>query len=268
MNIFETIREDKDTRAGINKNLADAAVAEAREKIKDQILFLKENSKDLNIRHHLKEVNKDNKDDFLKNLSNKDVIDFNEVILKGNWQEYLEKNKTEKLTKYEKEKVADQNLITPEKDMARRDPAEELKLSFRAMINHYARNLEIEGYEKKKETERQLLRKEFMLKLEELEKSQPHIAAEIKGIDPDIFRKPDYQVVLNLSENSLSDYENGLKKYFNIKLGGKCEENPVESKVQIVEKDPRFRYYCALKQLVNPGPCEPHIFINEFNQNL
>jgi hypothetical protein len=265
-NIYEALSLEEDRDKG--KKLADIAVEEIKEKLKDQILFLKDNSKDLNIRHHLKEINKENKDLFLQNLSDDDVIDFSEVILKGNWQAYLEKNKNKKLTKYEKEKVADQDLVTLKSDSERLSPADDFRLSFRAMIDHYARNLEIEEYEKKKETERQLLKREFTLKLKEMEKSQPHIAAEIRGIDFGIFRKPDYEVALNLSTSSLSDYEEGLKKYFNIKLGGKYEASPAANKFQLIEKDPRFKYYCALKQLVNPGPCEPQIFINEFNQNL
>lgn len=268
MNTFEFLQENKDATSQTGKNLADAAVAEAMEKIRDQILFLKDNSKDTNIRYHLKEINKENKEDFLKNLSSEDVIDFNEVILKGIWKAYLERKKEEKLTKYEKEKITDQNLTTLDKDRERLIPADNFRLSFRAMIDHYARNLEIEEYEKNKETERQLLQREFTLKLEEFRKNKPHIVAEIRGIDPSIFRKPDYEVALNLSENSLSDYEKGLRKYFDIKLGGKDKEGLIENQIKIIEKDPRFKYYCALKQLVNLGPCEPHVFINEFNQNL
>lgn len=261
MNIYETlnIEEDKDN----SKKLADLAVGEIKEKLKDQILFLRDNSKDLSIRHHLKEINKDNKDDFLQNLSNKDVIDFNEVILKGDWKTYLDGKNEEKLTKYKKEEVADQNLTTLDKDRERLIPADNFRLSFRAMIDHYAKNLEIEEYEKKKETERQLMKDEFMKKLGDLEKDKPHIVAEIKNIDPDIFRRPDYKVALNLNKDRLGDYEGGLKKYFDLKTSSMVEERSSKKKVEIIMADPRFKYYCALRELLDlAGPCNPEIFLS------
>lgn len=263
MNFFETIREEKDVRAGTSKNLADAAVAEIKERIKDQIIYLKENSKDLNIKHHLKEINKENRDSLFQKLSDEDFIDFNEVILKDNWQAYLEKNKTEKLTKYEKEKVADKTLIAPEKDRERRDPAEEFKLSFRAMIDHYVNNMEMEENEKKRESERKRMYQEFTQKLADLGRNKPHVVAEIQRIDSNMFRRPDYEVVFKLSENALGSYEEGLKKYFDLKTDSRTEKRTPEIKAEIIMKDPRFRYYCALRELLGvEGKCDPQIFIN------
>jgi hypothetical protein len=263
MNVFEVLQENKDTTSRAGKNLADAAVVEAMKKIRDQILFLKENSRDTSIRHHLKEINKDNKDTLLGSIPGEDIIDFNEVILKGNWKEYLERKKEKKLTKYIKEEISDQDLATLQKDSERLSPADNFRLSFRAMIDHYARNLEIEELEKKKQTERQILKENFMSKLDELEKNKPHVVAEIKNINPDIFRRPDYEVALKLDERSLIDYEKGLIKYFDLKTDSKSEEHSPEKKVEVIMADPRFRYYCALRELLEiEGPCNPQIFLN------
>lgn len=262
MNTFEIPKDSLDIiDSQSNKKMADLAIAEIRKKIEDQILFLKDNSKDVNLRHHLSGINKENKELLLKSLFDQDVIDFNEVVLKGSWKKYLEKFKEEKLTKYKKDEIDEPHSATLKKDSELRNPAEEFKLSFRAMIDHYAKNLEIEEYEMRKETERQILKKEFADKLKELEKHKPHIVAEIKGIDFNIFRKPDYEVALNLNEDSLNTYENGLKKYFDIKLSSNTENRSREIKIDMIQNDPRFRYYCALKQIIDPGPCEPHIFI-------
>lgn len=263
MNIFEKIREDEDTQAGTNKNLADAAVAEAREKIKDQILFLKLSSKDVNIRHHLLPINEENKEKLLDSIPDKDIIDFNEVILKGNWREYLERYKGEKPSKYNKETISEQSLVTKEKDEERLDPAKEFALSFQAMIKHYALNLEFEENEQKKESERKLLQKEFKSKLMELEKKKPHIVAIIEGIDLNILRKSDYEVAINLNEDRLQNYEEKLREYFDLKVDSTVEKRTKESKVEMIKKDPRFRYYCALREALEmKGPCSPEIFIN------
>ncbi len=97
----------------------------------------------------------------------------------------------------------------------------------------------------------------------EIEKKKPHIVAIIEGIDPNILRKSDYEVAINLNEDRLQNYEEKLKEYFDLKVDSTVEKRTKESKIEMIKKDPMFRYYCALREALEmKDPCNPEIFIN------
>jgi len=266
MDIFEQLK-NTDPYAQEGKDMADAAVAEIRERIKDQILFLKENSQDPNIKNHLKMVSKENWDILLGSLSNQDIIDFNEVILKRNWKQYLERNKEGMLTKYYQEKFENKSDELLAKDAMMSNPADEFRFSFKAMIKHYARNCEIDEETKKREKERDELKKTFQEKLEDIRGDRPHVVAVIEGLDMDMLRKADYEVIINLDKQHFQGYEEKLKNYFSMKIGSTREARPEDIKAEIIRDDPRFKYYCALRAALGmEGPCNPEIFLS--NQGL
>jgi hypothetical protein len=263
MNTFETYIEKINKDEDVDQKYTDLAIHEIKEKLRDQILFLKKNSKDVSIKDHLACINKENKDSLLESLDDSEMIDFNEVILKGKWKEYLAKKSEDKLTKYEKVKLSDKIFTAADINKEGKSPNDDFKLSFRAMIDHYATNLEIEENLKKKETEREQLKKEFKNRLSEIEKNKPHVVAAIKALDLDIFRKPDYEAIINLDERNLGDYKKGLKKYFDLKTDSTAEKRTLQQKANMIINDPRFRYYCALRELLSlEGLCTPEIFLN------
>lgn len=117
-------------------------------------------------------------------------------------------------------------------------------------------NWRIDKAELERAKEKELLKKEAEKKLDELKTIKPHIAAYIDNINLDLLKRLDLKVIKDLDEQSFMNYEKNLREYFRNKTEGK-EEIKKE-----VEKDPRYQWYCMLREILNLGPGRPDIFIN------
>lgn len=106
------------------------------------------------------------------------------------------------------------------------------------------------------EKEKTLLKKEAEKKLGELKNKKPHIAASIDNIDLNLLRRLDFKIIADLDAGKFNDYENNLREYFR----NKTQKNPDE-RLTVIENDPRFKCYCALKEALDLGPCSPEEFI-------
>lgn len=121
-------------------------------------------------------------------------------------------------------------------------------------------NWSIDKTERKKAEEKELLKEKARQKLTELKRKNPHIVAYIKNIDIDLLNRLDLKVIsnidqINIDQINLGDYKNNLKEYFVNKTKGKPDQE------WIIENDPRFKCYCALRGILNLEPGSPEEFI-------
>lgn len=109
--------------------------------------------------------------------------------------------------------------------------------------------------------EKEMLKNEALKKITELKKKKPCIAAYLDSIDLAALRRLDYKIVEDLNPENFGDYESNLREYFSNKIKGKNNADLVETKLTIIENDSRFKYYCALREALDLGPCNPETFI-------
>ncbi len=254
MKNFEINLEKAKTQEDQNKELTDLAVKETMKRIKDQIFKLKENSDDPVIKHHLKNIDEKN----IELIDKDDLITFNEIVVKGKWKERIKEiEKKEKIKKYEGNERDDEEIIKA----ARKSgviPAEDVRLSFRALIDHYARDCELKEQEKQKAIEKELLKKEAEQTLVELKKDKPYIAAHVEKIDFNALKKSDYRIIIGLNPHNFGDYDGKLREYFKNRISGKSED---EAKSEIMH-NPRYAWYCMVRELMNQEPINPDQFIS------
>ncbi|MFA4818073.1 MAG: hypothetical protein WC608_05160 [Parcubacteria group bacterium] len=106
------------------------------------------------------------------------------------------------------------------------------------------------------EKEKRELKQKAERKFNELKKRAPHISAYVNDKVFNSLRRFDYRMTVDLNEANFSDYESNLREYFKNKTMGKQDEG-----LAIIEEDPRFKYYCAMKEALGLGPCQPDVFI-------
>ncbi len=130
-------------------------------------------------------------------------------------------------------------------------PAGSNEYNFGAMLLTWS----LDRTEEKRVREKELLKKEAEQKLIELKTAKPHIAAYVDNINLDLLKRLDLKVIKDLNEQSFIDYEKNLREYFKNKTEGKKEIK------REVEKDPRYQWYCMLREVLDLGPGRPDIFI-------
>jgi hypothetical protein len=148
--------------------------------------------------------------------------------------------------KHKKEKLSEEEIKKFD-DKFERGSAD---YNFIAMI----RNWTIDRIEKDRQKEKELLKDKAAKKFNDLRKNNPHIAARIDGIKWDDLGRADYKVLIDLNEQNLKSYEDQLKSYFSNKLRGEKEI------IKALEKDPKYRYYGMLRDIMQKGPPNPDIF--------
>lgn len=126
--------------------------------------------------------------------------------------------------------------------------------NFAALLRNWA--LERKSIEIEKEKER--LKKQAGKKLEEFKKKNPHVAAYVDDKIFNSLRRYDYKATIDLNQNNFRDYESNLREYFKNMTRGKKEDPLV-----IIENDPRFKYYRALKEALDLGSGNPEEFIKQ-----
>lgn len=119
--------------------------------------------------------------------------------------------------------------------------------NFAAMIL----NWKLDKIAKDKLRETEFLKKEALDKLDELKKKSPHIAAYAEGINWEQLKGSDYKVIINLNKENFEIYSDKLKQYFRNR--DDTEEN--------IAKDPRFRYYQMLRELMHEDPIDADKFM-------
>lgn len=124
--------------------------------------------------------------------------------------------------------------------------------SFAAMLL----NWQIDKAELERAKEKELLKKEAKQKLIDLKNVKPHIVAYVDNINLDLLKRLDLKAIKDLDEQSFISYEKNLREYFKNKTEGKKEIK------KEVEEDPRYQWYCMLREILDLGPSRPDIFIN------
>jgi len=87
-------------------------------------------------------------------------------------------------------------------------------------------------------------------------KENPHIMAHVDNINISSLRWLDLNTLKNIEHINVGDYRDNLKEYFGNRTRGKQGRE-----FAIIEEDPRFRFYCSLKGILNLGPGSPEEFI-------
>jgi hypothetical protein len=110
------------------------------------------------------------------------------------------------------------------------------------------------------EKEKGRLKEEARQKLDELRRKNeqnPHVVSHVDNINISSLRWLDLKTVNNIEHVNMGAYKNNLKEYFGNRIMGKQGRE-----VTIIEEDPRFRFYCSLKGILNLGPGSPDEFLN------
>lgn len=129
--------------------------------------------------------------------------------------------------------------------------------NFAALLRTWLLEKKGQSVEREKET----LKEEAKQKLLELKNKKPYIAAHLDDIDLDLLRRLDFKIIKNLNQQNFEDYEKNLREYFINKVESNREEKSKEIKISIIKNDPRFRCYCALREMLDLEPCNPDAFI-------
>jgi len=117
-------------------------------------------------------------------------------------------------------------------------------------------NWSLDRTEVKKAEEKERLKEEARKKLEELKGKNPHIVAYVDNINISLLGGLDLKAIKNIEHINVGDYKDNLKEYFGNKTKGKEGQE-----ITIIEEDPRFKFYCSLRGILNLGPGSPEEFI-------
>lgn len=120
-------------------------------------------------------------------------------------------------------------------------------------------NWSFDKVERKRTEEKEKFKEEARQKLDELKRKNPHIVAHIDNIDLTLLTSLDLKAISNIDQADpadLGEYKNRLREYFGNKTKGKPDQELI-----IIENDPRFKCYCALKGILELGSCSPEEFI-------
>lgn len=160
----------------------------------------------------------------------------------------LSRESLEIYRKFKKEIIAEEDL----KKISDKFERGSADYNFTAMV----RNWIIDRKELEKQKEKNLLKGKAEKIVSDLRKSNPHIAARVDEIDWSKLGRVDFKTLIDLNEQSLDTYEERLKEYFSNKLKGKEEIR------ETLENDEKYRYYWMLRDILQKGPPDPDIFIN------
>lgn len=168
-------------------------------------------------------------------------------------EENLSKETLDLYEKYKESKLTEEEV----KNFAQKIPKESPDYQFAAMLLNWV----IGKREELSRAEKELLKEEAKSKLEKLKKINPDIEKYLQGINLDDLLKTDYKIITDLNKQNFESYEKLLRAYFWTKVESKVEERSKETKLRMIQNDPRFQYYCLLREAMNLGGCNPETFL-------